>query len=161
MLLNLIGSGSPTKGTWRNYIDFPLLRYQGIIRCQQSKKWKHREIHRISSREPKSLDCSWEIRMSFCFVVIGLTLLFWVTGESFRVSDLFGIGYFVPDRHFVYYCIKFGPETEFYPPCPEKRSEKKIWYFRKFRMIFQWNEIVKMCTWMMILFWVRKSTEFR
>jgi hypothetical protein len=45
--------------------------------------------------------------MSFCFGVIGWTLLFWVTGKSFRASHFVGaVCYFVHDRYFVHDCRK-------------------------------------------------------
>jgi hypothetical protein len=53
VLPDLVGLISQSKMTWPTHIDFPLIRYQDIILCQESEKWKYREIHRISSREPQ------------------------------------------------------------------------------------------------------------
>jgi hypothetical protein len=92
VLLDLVGLITQSQMTWPNhiYIYFPLIRYQDVLLCQESEKWKDGEIHRISSRGYRNLDGSREIRMSFCFVVIGLTLLFWVKGKSFGVQIFWG-----------------------------------------------------------------------
>jgi hypothetical protein len=51
VILDLVGLISQSKMTWLHYIFFPLIRDQDVILCQESEKWKCREIHRISSRE--------------------------------------------------------------------------------------------------------------
>jgi hypothetical protein len=51
VLLDLVGLIGQSTMTWPNHIYFPLIRYQDSILCQQSEKWKYREIHRIRSKE--------------------------------------------------------------------------------------------------------------
>jgi hypothetical protein len=51
VLPELFGLISQSKMPWPNHVNVPLIRYQYIILCQKSEKWKFREIHRISSRE--------------------------------------------------------------------------------------------------------------
>jgi hypothetical protein len=52
-LLDLDGLITHSQITWPNHIYFPLIRYQDLIVCQKSEKWKYREIHRISSGVPQ------------------------------------------------------------------------------------------------------------
>jgi hypothetical protein len=62
-----------------------------------------------------NLDCQWEIRMSFYFAVVRLAFLFWVTGKSFRMPDVFGRRLFYPWTRYCarLSCWKFDRATEF------------------------------------------------
>jgi hypothetical protein len=89
VLRDLVGSISQSKMTWLTPIDI-YFHWSDIKIWFLIKNRKSGSIARFTAwvRDSyENLDFSWEIGMSFCFVVTGLTLLFWVIGKSFRVSD--------------------------------------------------------------------------